>query len=465
MNTKIQLTQDDKVLARYDREEVDTLVAGAAQKTDTGTIQYSHKKEWWEVAAEYQSFKSLDPTGRVLSDPSLGAVRLTVMPYKSLSLYTQRQETVSGPDNDQTTLGLKYGILPTLSLEASVMKGSLGHSAQAGLVLKQGKSDVYATERLTEDSAVQTTSTIFGTQYQFAPLSKVYSEYQWEHSDAEQGPRTVSLVGAQRQWDLTKGVTFLLAAEDADQRAATGETNRYSLAAGLSILHPSGVKFSTRDELRRETGDIQKLLQYLTVNQLDVKANPDFTFIGKYRYSVTHDLIHDTIEAKFDERSIGLAYRPVAHDWFNALAKYTRLLDQRPFTSLATEQTTALSRVTSLEWSLQLSRSIEWVEKFAYKIKTEESQTMPTATTHTWLVINRLNFTIWKMIDLGMEYRILTQREADDQLAGWLVELMWRASKYMRLGVGYNFTDFSDNEFSSNNYSMRGWFIRLQGKY
>jgi len=31
--------------------------------------------------------------------------------------------------------------------------------------------------------------------------------------------------------------------------------------------------------------------------------------------------------------------------------------------------------------------------------------------------------------------------------------------------VGYNFTDFSDDEFSNNDYSVKGWFLRLQGTY
>jgi long-subunit fatty acid transport protein len=90
---------------------------------------------------------------------------------------------------------------------------------------------------------------------------------------------------------------------------------------------------------------------------------------------------------------------------------------------------------------------------------------MPAVTTHTSLIITRFNLALGKMFDLGTEYRVLAQREADDQRAGWLAELMWKPSKYIRLGAGYNFTDFSDNEFSNNNYSVRGWFIRLQGKY
>jgi uncharacterized repeat protein (TIGR01451 family) len=464
VNTKLQITPEDKLLARFDREQVDTITAGAAQQSETGAVQYAHKKEWWEVAAEYQTFKSWDPAGMVLNDTSLGAVRLTVTPYESLSLYAQRQETMSGAENDQTTLGIRYRILPSLSLEASGMKGTLGDSAQVGLNLNQGKTSVYVAERLNDDRAGQTTSTIFGTQYQFAPSSKVYSEYQWERSDGEQGNRTISLVGAQRQWDLTKGVTFLLAGEEANLHAASGDTSRSSLAAGLSVLHPAGVKFSTRDEIRRETGALRRE-QFLTVNQVDVKLDPDFTLIGKYRYSLTRDLIHDTIEAKFDERSIGLAYRPVENDRFNALARYTRLLDQRPVSPGQTETTTGLSNVTSLEWSLQLNRSVEWVEKLAYNIKAEGTDSMPAVTTHTSLIITRFNLALGKMIDLGTEYRVLAQREADDQRAGWLTELMWKPSKYIRFGVGYNFTDFSDNEFSHNNYSVRGWFVRLQGKY
>jgi hypothetical protein len=42
---------------------------------------------------------------------------------------------------------------------------------------------------------------------------------------------------------------------------------------------------------------------------------------------------------------------------------------------------------------------------------------------------------------------------------------MWRPIKHLRVGVGYNGTDFSDDEFSANDFSVRGWFFRLQGTY
>jgi len=42
---------------------------------------------------------------------------------------------------------------------------------------------------------------------------------------------------------------------------------------------------------------------------------------------------------------------------------------------------------------------------------------------------------------------------------------MWNVKKHFRVGAGYNFTDFSDDEFSPNDYSVRGWFVRVQGRY
>ena len=83
----------------------------------------------------------------------------------------------------------------------------------------------------------------------------------------------------------------------------------------------------------------------------------------------------------------------------------------------------------------------------------------------TYLVIQRFNVVLKGPFDLGLEYRVLAQREADDRRQGWLTEFSWRVKRSLRLGVGYNFTDFSDNEFSQNDYSVGGVFLRIQGLY
>ncbi len=90
---------------------------------------------------------------------------------------------------------------------------------------------------------------------------------------------------------------------------------------------------------------------------------------------------------------------------------------------------------------------------------------MPEIRSRSILVVQRFNLNIWRPIDLGLEYRVLDGRDTDDRRQGWLTEVMWNLHQHFRIGGGYNFTDFSDNEFSQNDYSVNGWFFRIQGKY
>ena len=147
------------------------------------------------------------------------------------------------------------------------------------------------------------------------------------------------------------------------------------------------------------------------------------------------------------------------------LAPFSHLYDHGPLTSISAETNKRTRDICSLEWSYDINRKLEWIGKGALKIHREDSGLTPEISSHTYLVIQRLNYRFWGNFDLGTEYRSLIQTEAEDQRSGWLAEFMWQIVDHARLGLGYNFTDFSDNEFSDNDYSVQGWFVRMQAKY
>jgi hypothetical protein len=462
VNTSLQLTLRNRLRAQYDREETEATATAAGSQTDIGTVQFAHIQDWWRLTGEFQTREVKNSTGDTSERLNLAAAHLSMDITQKLTLEAEHQQTISGTSNDQTSLGLSYDIHPALSLKAKGTRGSQGDSLQGDAVLSIGDRRVYVSERMSEDQAGRVMSTVVGADAPIDPSSRIYTEYQWEHSGKDK--RNISVLGAEKRWDLEKGFHFLIAGEHSRIDSDTNDSTRYTLATALSYVNPSGIKAVTRNELREETGGIDRT-QYLTSNTLEIGLNPDYTLLGKYRYSLTRDNDLDKTEAEFEERSIGLAYRPVAHDRLNALAKYTYLTDRRPLSLGDIESSLASVNVTSLEWSLDINKYIEWIEKGAYKIKTEETGDRPEITTHTYLVINRLNFNFSKLIALGAEYRVLAQQEADDSRRGWLAELMSARYDHIRLGVGYNFTDFTDNEFSDNDYSVEGWFLRLQGKY
>jgi len=121
--------------------------------------------------------------------------------------------------------------------------------------------------------------------------------------------------------------------------------------------------------------------------------------------------------------------------------------------------------VISLETAYQITRRLEWFAKGAARWQEERVGDMPMFETDTFLVVQRFNYNVYKPIDLGLEYRWLSQRQTDSDRQGFAAEVAWRMRKHLRFGLGYNFTDFSDNEFSQNDYSVGGWFLRIQGMY
>ena len=83
---------------------------------------------------------------------------------------------------------------------------------------------------------------------------------------------------------------------------------------------------------------------------------------------------------------------------------------------------------------------------------------------YAWLSLHRINLHLFQSFDAGLEYRLLTERLSASANQGWLTEIGWRPQRHFRFAVGYNFTDFSDDERSFNDYSVYGWFLRAQGR-
>ena len=63
-----------------------------------------------------------------------------------------------------------------------------------------------------------------------------------------------------------------------------------------------------------------------------------------------------------------------------------------------------------------------------------------------------------------VEYRWLSVRETEDQRQGALAGIYRSIGDNLRIGIGYNFTDFSD-DLTDLSYESHGWFIDLVGSY
>ena len=79
------------------------------------------------------------------------------------------------------------------------------------------------------------------------------------------------------------------------------------------------------------------------------------------------------------------------------------------------------------------------------------------------LAVARARYHMLKKWDALFEYRWLETEERDDSKDGALLGVYRHVGKHMKVGAGYNFTDF-DDDLTNNDYDSNGWFFRYHRK-
>ncbi|MCP3681749.1 MAG: DUF11 domain-containing protein [bacterium] len=279
--------------------------------------------------------------------------------------------------------------------------------------------------------------------------------------------------------EVTRSNIYGLSGEINDKWAASGsyergtvkkhdgsEVARQAISLGLGYVDSDEetgkeIKSSTKVEVRRDQGQ-GDATQYLIYNSTEAKLNHNTTLYSKLELSQT---VGDEGElASYKEIVIGGAYRPIKLDRLNLLGRYTFLQGNSPDSqsdiSEGVEEET--SHTLSAEAIYDLNERWQLAEKFAYKVADEKVEDFDFARTRTWLMIHRLNYKIDHAWKASLEYRMLTQTEAQDAKKGLLFEVTRKLNEFAELGIGYNFTDFND-DLTHLSYMSEGPFVRITG--
>jgi hypothetical protein len=391
------------------------------------------------------------------------AVRASYDWTNSLTASLEHQQSISGVDATQSAAGVEYAFREKLLLSGRYVVGADGEAFQGGASWDTPFGRLYAQQQLLgPDSADDSGNTVVGAEAPFGAGGTVYSEYQWDRSGDRRGLR--SITGIRRDWAVTEGLSLLVSGEQTSLQAPGGGEDELNALIGGASFDRNGIKFSTRNEWRRQRGS-RALDQFATFNYGEVKLRSGFTFLGEYRQSKSEDMLQPDQSTDFQEMSIGFAIRPIDHDRWNVLFKLSSLDSEATPAQVDPRYDNSTADLFATDWSVQLHKRIEWVGKQAFKKKLTEPTGLSGIETNTSLSIQRFNFEIPWDLSIGAEYRRLYQKEADDTRSGFLGELMWNRFEHIGLGLGYNFTDFSSDLRFDSDYSESGWFLRLQGKY
>ncbi|MEK7309574.1 MAG: PQQ-binding-like beta-propeller repeat protein [Planctomycetota bacterium] len=468
-----------KINLRYDNQEL-LRNAGitsqgkiGAARTETGALQGIYRKDQWTLTNEY---RYQEATGRVDSiqtetnqDLILDALKVDYAFSQRSNLYLIQQSTLKGDANSQTTLGTSFGYSENIAVNLQATNGTNGQAFLAGINKKvSDKTETFSNVSISNDKSSSTLQTSNGASHQLTPATRINAQQDYATKNTQATDTTQRSTGTTlgQETKLSDRWQFWASAQQGIVNDYNGTTNietiRESGSLRFRYADKNKTAFDTKLEARFDEGDVDKH-QYLTANTLRHKITEDITVSLRENYSRTENRTTDKTEALFNETGLGLALRPVKWDKWHLLAKYTYLKDIYPVAQVDTSigPTRTRSDIYALETAYDLSEYLQLVEKYALKDMKETVAGYDETDNQVSLWITRINYNVIKQWYAAVEYRILRQTLGEDKKSGFLIEAMHKVNQNIQLGVGYNFTDFSDDLRRNNDYSSTGFFIRI----
>ncbi|MCB1557331.1 MAG: OmpA family protein [Alphaproteobacteria bacterium] len=400
---------------------------------------------------------------------------------KSYEIYGLAQGTLHKTSerdrNNRIGFGGSVDITDRLSLNGEATHGNQGLGFVTGLEFQKSDSTNYYinyqldNERTDIGLRGKNSALVVGGKTRYSDSLSVFSENRRQvfENDASSLIHSFGL-------DFATGQNWTWGArleEGTITDKAAGDTDR--LAASLSSHYNNKkVKYGGTIEFRDEKNDLSgKRDSFLMSNNLAYQTTPDWRMLVDLDFALSHSGLSNSLNANFVEFGMGYAYRPIDNDRLNALFRYEYLSDLAPEDQLNATRTSSASdyeqrsHVLSADIIYDLTSKLAIGGKVGYRLSEIRDKTVQDSEffdSNALLLVGRVDYHVVKDWELTGELRRLSVSAAKDDKTGALLGVYKHMNQNMKLGVGYNFTDFSD-DLTDLDYNSKGVFFNIIGKF
>ena len=355
-------------------------------------------------------------------------------------------------------VGMEADLFKDLSLllnHKHNLAGDTFHTTQAGLNYQLNKANrLYLKEEYQQFQERAETRTLFGVESQVIKNTVAFNEYRLVN--AADGSRNQGVIGLRNKFFLTEALTGNAAAEYLRTVSGTprqGEPDAVAVSLGMEYLAPKNTKATSRFEHRREliASGVQSYLGELGVAY---KLHQDYSLLMRERYFSEEGSTagrHTTMRTM-----LGLAYRPMLSNRFNALGKMEYKHETNSGSAPALKED---AYIFSGEGTWQATRQLQLMGKYAGKLSSDGD-----FSSYTDLVATRFIYDLNDRWDVGAEYRLLTSHAVNTRSHGGSVEVGYRIIKNLWAAVGYSFDQF-DADLTGDGYQGQGAYMKLRFKF
>lgn len=402
------------------------------------------------------------------------------------SAYVFGQATVNRDEsrsrNNRIGLGGQFRVNERLSLNGEVSDGDGGIGANAQATFKRSDNSEYylgyalSTDRRDTGFATQSQAlanqgvVTFGARNRFSDSLSVYGEERFGYGQNQTSLTHVYglTFNPSETWSFGANVENGRIEDDVN-----GAFDRTALAVSVGRA-TEATRIASNLELRLEdgvvSGNSRDRKTWLMRNTISHGVSEDWELLGRLNFAYSESDEADFLDADFLEGVIGAAYRPVDNDRLNALIKYTIFEDLAPSEQISSGGSTFLARqrseIFSADAIYDLTEKLSIGAKYGFRsgevALSRTSDDMVKSDAHLGVI--RADYHVVTKWDILAEGRVLSSSLADDKQYGALVGLYRHVGDNAKVGVGYNFSKFSD-DLTNFDTDSDGFFLNLVGKF
>ena len=426
------------------------------------------------VGAEVRRVTQDRATGKV--NGTLAAAKYTRRVTPNLDAYAIAQKVLDNDqgryaDNDAYTVGAKYRFANLSTVGAEATHGDRGNAAQLNAEYRlEPDHTVYGTFTASSDSTEydsvfnprQQGGWTLGQRWRLTDKANLFNESQYL-KDPNAGKGLANTFGMDFYPALGWSVGFTL--QQGELTSNLGDVHRRAVSLTGSRTTPQ-TTWSSKAEWRRDTG-VEQRTQWVLANRIDHKVNESWRVSGKFNYSDTDDRLNAAAGAKYTEAVAGFAWRPMDATRYALLGRYTHLYDLASLGQVnqVGSEYDQKSDVVSIEGIYKYDRQWEFAVKLARREGSARfgrgtGQWFDSATTYAGF---QTRYELPEQWHALAEFRLLAVKDGGTR-SGWLVGVDRDITRNLRVGLGYNFTRFSD-DLTKFGYTYKGFFLNVVGSY
>ena len=357
------------------------------------------------------------------------------------SVNASYEQAIQGDDRKAVGLGAEYKLSPTARIYGR-------HESISSLSGPNGLSP-----------ALKNNTTVFGVDTKVTESTQVFSEYRGRSS--LDGATSEASMGVRNTFAISEGlrVTGSLERLQPIQRLATGTTSTEStaLTGGVEYTANPLWKGSARLELRNSTTTDSAL----STLSIAYKLTRDWALLARNTYSITQQKGATPGDQERLRFQIGAAYRDTDSNKLSALSRYEHREEKDTVASPILKRA---ADIASFHFNYQPNRSWILSGRYAAKYVTENSLGIE-STSSGHLVSGRLTHDITSKWDVGIITSLHTDGGFGNRKLGLGLEVGYLLQENLWLSGGYNLFGFKDKDLAGQDYTDRGFFVRLRYKF